>query len=156
MAEIPAAREPRATAPVEQTPATLTVTIGALKTVPAEQPATSTVEAAIEVGESMKPSVAEPESAKAKQRIGFAVNDLAQRLGVAPEATTIVSYEETVWNDGSLGCPQPGMMYTQALVPGYQVQLEVDGELYNYHGANGRDPFLCENGPSDPDSLPGP
>jgi hypothetical protein len=29
-----------------------------------------------------------------------------------------------VWNDGSLGCPEPGMMYTQALVNGYWLIIE--------------------------------
>ncbi|MFN8482654.1 MAG: hypothetical protein U0768_06375 [Anaerolineae bacterium] len=49
------------------------------------------------------------------------------------------------WNDGSLGCPQPGMMYTMALVPGYRVVLEANGKTYSYHGAGGQPPRLCEN-----------
>jgi hypothetical protein len=61
-----------------------------------------------------------------------------------------------VWRDGSLGCPQPDMMYTQALVDGYLIQLSAGSRLYNYHGANGRDPFLCTNSLDKPDALPGP
>ena len=34
------------------------------------------------------------------------------------EQLVIVRAESVVWNDGSLGCPEPGMMYTQALVNG--------------------------------------
>jgi hypothetical protein len=32
------------------------------------------------------------------------------------EQLVIVRAKSVVWNDGSLGCPEPGMMYTQALV----------------------------------------
>jgi hypothetical protein len=77
------------------------------------------------------------------QRTNFAKNDLAERLGVDAGDIEVAAYETITWSDGSLGCPQPGMMYTQALVDGYLIQLVVDGEAYNYHGANGRDPFLC-------------
>jgi hypothetical protein len=77
------------------------------------------------------------------QRTNFAKNDLAERLGVDAADIEVAAYETVTWSDGSLGCPQPGMMYTQALVDGYLIQLVVDGQAYNYHGANGRDPFLC-------------
>ena len=77
------------------------------------------------------------------QRTNFAKNDLAGRLGVDAADIEVTAYETVTWSDGSLGCPQPGMMYTQALVDGYLIQLMVDGQTYNYHGANGRDPFLC-------------
>jgi predicted small lipoprotein YifL len=77
------------------------------------------------------------------QRTNFAKNDLAGRLGVDVADIEVTAYETVTWSDGSLGCPQPGMMYTQALVDGYLIQLMVDGQTYNYHGANGRDPFLC-------------
>jgi hypothetical protein len=82
---------------------------------------------------------------EAQSQIDMATNDLSDRLGVKPGAVELLSYEPVTWNDGSLGCPQPDMMYTQALVDGYQIQLQVDGQVYDYHGANGEDPFLCEN-----------
>ena len=78
-----------------------------------------------------------------KQQITYAKNELAARLGVDVDGIEVTAYETVTWSDGSLGCPQPGMMYTQALVDGYLIQLRVDGQTYNYHGANGRDPFLC-------------
>lgn len=31
--------------------------------------------------------------------------------------------ESITWPDGSLGCPEPGVFYTQALVPGYWVEF---------------------------------
>jgi hypothetical protein len=71
-----------------------------------------------------------------------AVEDLAGRLGIEPDAVTVVEALAVTWPDGSLGCPQPGMMYTQVLVDGAFVLLEAGGKQYPYHGG---DPlFLCE------------
>lgn len=75
--------------------------------------------------------------------------DLAERAGVDLSAVTVAGYREVTWRDGSLGCPEPGMMYTQALVPGEQLVLEVDGELYAYHAATGREFSYCAN-PQEP------
>ena len=72
-----------------------------------------------------------------------AVADLADRLGVDELTVTVVSIEEVTWSDGSLGCPDPGMMYTQALENGSLIVLEVDGTLYEYHSGVGQDPFYC-------------
>ena len=72
-----------------------------------------------------------------------ATADLAQRLDVDPDAIKIVRVEEVTWPNAGLGCPEPGMAYTQALVPGQFIQLEVDGMTYNYHSGGQRAPFLC-------------
>jgi hypothetical protein len=95
-----------------------------------------------EIEESAEESMANSQS---QRRIDHAKNDLAERLEINLEAIELISNEQVTWNDGSLGCPQPDMMYTQALIDGYQIQLQVGGQVYNYHGANGEDPFLCEN-----------
>ena len=59
----------------------------------------------------------------------------------------VVSAEAVTWNDGSLGCPQPGQAYTQAIVDGYQVVLEVGGERYDYRVGSGASVKLCDRGP---------
>jgi hypothetical protein len=74
-----------------------------------------------------------------------AVADLADRLGVEESMVTVVSIEEVTWSDGSLGCPEPGMMYTQSLVDGSLIVLEVDGLTYEYHSGSDTDPFYCES-----------
>ena len=74
------------------------------------------------------------------------LDDLARRLDVESIDPTVVTAEATTWNDGSLGCPEPGQMYTQALVDGYHVVLEVAGERYDYRIGRGDDVRLCENG----------
>ena len=57
------------------------------------------------------------------------------------------------WRDGSLGCPKPGMMYTQALVEGALIVLRLEGREYSYHSGAGKPPFYCEN-PVSPASGP--
>jgi hypothetical protein len=69
--------------------------------------------------------------------------DLAARRGGQVGPVTVVSAEAVTWNDGSLGCPEPGMVYTQALVDGYHVVLEVGGERYDYRVGSGTAVKLC-------------
>jgi hypothetical protein len=81
-----------------------------------------------------------------------AVDNLAEILGIESDEVTVVQAVAVTWPDGSLGCPEPGMMYTQALVDGTFVLLEAGGVQYQYHGG---DPlFLCQpgKGPFAPES----
>lgn len=82
-----------------------------------------------------------------------AVNDLAGRLGIPREEIEVLTEEKVTWRDGSLGCPRPGMMYTQALVEGSRIVLRAGGRDYSYHSGAGKLPFYCEN-PVSP--APGP
>ncbi len=77
--------------------------------------------------------------------INQAINDLATRLALAPDAIEVVSAQSVVWPDSSLGCPQPGMNYLQVLSEGYRIELRAQGRLYDYHGGGRRGPFLCES-----------
>lgn len=70
--------------------------------------------------------------------------DLAARLGIAVDEITVVSAEAVVWPDGSLGCPQPGMAYTQVLVEGAKIVLWAEGRTWPYHAGGERSPFLCD------------
>lgn len=70
--------------------------------------------------------------------------DLAQRLGDAAKNARVVRAEQVTWPDGSIGCAQPGKLYTQALVPGYLVQFELDGKAYRYHAALNGSFVFCE------------
>jgi len=74
------------------------------------------------------------------------LEDLSERTGVAVEIISVIQAQAVVWNDGSLGCPQPGVMYTQALVPGFQVVLEAGGQRYDYHASETGYFTLCESG----------
>lgn len=78
-----------------------------------------------------------------------AMLDLVKRTDRSPDSVTVVVAESKTWPDGSLGCPQPGMSYTQALVDGSRVLLEAEGRLYAYHAGPDGEPFLCESGEDD-------
>jgi hypothetical protein len=47
---------------------------------------------------------------------------------------TVISAEAVTFPDGSLGCPEPGMAYTQALVDGYKIVAEAGGKTYDFRG----------------------
>ena len=72
-----------------------------------------------------------------------AIADLAERLAVAPDAIEVVSVVEVDWPDGSIGCPQPGMVYTQAIVNGSKIVLRHAGTDYAYHQGGSRSVFYC-------------
>jgi hypothetical protein len=84
------------------------------------------------------------------------LKDLSGRTGTTIEKINVIQAQSIVWNDGALGCPQPGMMYTMALVPGYRVILEVGNQKYDYHAAETGYFFVCESGlpPISPQATP--
>jgi len=75
-----------------------------------------------------------------------ATGDLADRLEIAESEIEIAQAQFVTWPDGAVGCPEPGMMYTQALVPGYRIRLVANGVSHHYHGARDRPPFHCPAG----------
>ncbi|MDQ2964887.1 MAG: hypothetical protein M3R57_03465 [Chloroflexota bacterium] len=70
--------------------------------------------------------------------------DLATRAQANVSGAVVVVAQQVVWNDGSLGCPERGVLYTQALVPGYQVVLELDGQRFDYRSDERGIVRLCE------------
>lgn len=95
-----------------------------------------------------------PDAVAARADVQQAVADEAARTGAPASAVELIGYADVTWSDGSLGCPQPGMMYTQALVDGRQLVLAVDGQLASYHAAlNG--PFTYCSAPVPPAADPG-
>jgi hypothetical protein len=72
-----------------------------------------------------------------------AVDDAARRSGKPRDAVKIVAAEAVTWSDGSLGCPEPGVLYTQALVSGYRIVVEVAGRQLEYHAGIQGPPKLC-------------
>lgn len=79
-----------------------------------------------------------------KAVVDAALTDLSQRLGIVENQVEVRSFARVTWSDGSLGCPKPGEVYTQALVEGSRVILAHDGDTYDYHAGSDDEPFLCE------------
>lgn len=89
------------------------------------------------------PSVPTDTETPLGEQADHAIADLAERAGVDAEAVTVVTSERVTWRDGSLGCPEEGRVYTQALVEGYRLVLQADGEEAAYHGRTGEPPTFC-------------
>lgn len=66
-----------------------------------------------------------------------------EETGVDRSEIEVVLAEAVTWSDGSIGCPEEGMMYTQALVPGYRVVLDVAGEELAFHAPESGEFFPC-------------
>jgi hypothetical protein len=74
------------------------------------------------------------------------LKEAASLASVAPEQLVVVRAEPVVWNDGSLGCPEPGMEYTQALVHGYWVVIRAIGKTYDFRVGRDGSFRLCPEG----------
>jgi len=59
--------------------------------------------------------------------------DAARRFAVSENEVVLVSAERLTWNDGAMGCPEPGRMYTQMLVPGFRVTAKTSAGQMIYH-----------------------
>lgn len=92
---------------------------------------------------SKKDMGAVPGAISMDQQIQDAITDLANRSDVAVDAITVKEARAVQWGSGAMGCPKPGMNYTQALVPGVRLLLEADGTIYYYHGNRRSSLFQC-------------
>lgn len=82
-------------------------------------------------------------------RIPAAIDDAARRTGTDPASVEVIHFGAVTWPDGSIGCPEDGMAYTQALVDGYRLLLQADGSELSYHAADQDDFFYCPH-PEEP------
>jgi hypothetical protein len=74
------------------------------------------------------------------------LKEAASLASVPREQLVVVRADAVVWNDGSLGCPEPGMEYTQALVNGYWVVISAIGKTYDFRVGRNGDFRLCPLG----------
>lgn len=111
-----------------------------------DQPAATSTPATVAPTSAPQPSPTPTTTAVgATPEVLAALGDLRNRLSVASGVIQVVSADEVEWSDGSLGCPQPGMLYTQAIVSGYRIILRHNGADYAYHGRLNGTPFYCAN-----------
>jgi hypothetical protein len=72
-------------------------------------------------------------TASSEDVIVAAKQDLSQRTGIDYEYINTLYLRVVRWPDTSLGCPEEGMEYAQVITDGYQVLLEANGYVYEYH-----------------------
>jgi len=82
------------------------------------------------------------------------MKEAASLANVTLEQLVIVRAQPVVWNDGSLGCPEPGQMYIQALVNGYWVVIDAGGRTYDFRVDAGGKFHLCPAGRGRPPRQP--
>jgi len=87
---------------------------------------------------------AEPADPASRNLVARAREDLSRRLSLSPDDIRLVHFEAVVWPDNSDGCPRPGMAYTQVQREGVLIRFEANDRRFDYHGGEGRAPFLCE------------
>ena len=75
--------------------------------------------------------------------IRAAIEDLMLRMNISPTVITVQTVEAVNWSSSSLGCPQPGVMYSDVIEPGYLVTLEALGTIYEYHTDQQIQVVLC-------------
>lgn len=73
-----------------------------------------------------------------------AVAAAAEHAGVDPSEVHIVQASHVTWPDGSLGCPEPGSVYTQALVPGWWIILDAGGKTVDVRATDNGSAKVCE------------
>lgn len=107
------------------------------------------------VEESVKPAGEIVNTASMPREVRRAVvADVAKRFRVEESAVVLASAEQVTWGDGSLGCPQPGMSYTQALVPGYRVTAKTAAGQFVYHTDERGNVVTCDSLPRRERALP--
>jgi hypothetical protein len=74
--------------------------------------------------------------------------DAATVAGVDPASVAVVSVKPMTWTDGSLGCPKPGVMYTQVVVPGFRVIVRAGDQKLDYRVGHAGTAKRCESGTS--------
>ncbi len=82
--------------------------------------------------------------------IEAAIQDLTKRFSIPPEQIQFKEAAAVTWNDSSLGCPNPALMYTQVLTPGYLIRLQAAERIFEYHTDTSGTVVYCEN----PSALP--
>ncbi len=83
-----------------------------------------------------------------------AIAEAAAVAGVAADQVSLTRADRVTWSDGSLGCPEPGMMYTQALVDGFWVVITAAGETYDIHASDSGHFVVCPPARSKPPIEP--
>ena len=71
---------------------------------------------------------------------------LSASLDISSSQIVLLSVEEVMWGNTSLGCPEPGKQYAEVIVSGFRVIFEYQGQKYEYHtNIDGSMVVTCQN-----------
>jgi hypothetical protein len=84
-----------------------------------------------------------PAPATLAEATASALDDAVRTTGLASSELRVLSAGPVTWGDGSLGCPEEGMLYSQALVPGYRIRVQARDRVLDYHASRDGRLLLC-------------
>jgi hypothetical protein len=73
-----------------------------------------------------------------------AVRTAAAYANVAAADVKVQQIEAREWPDSSLGCPRPGLMYSQIVTPGYLIVVQAGSRVLEYHSDARGSVVLCQ------------
>jgi len=76
-------------------------------------------------------------------QVSFAVAEASERKSVPIEDVQIVLVQDVLWEDSSLGCPEPDTEYDDTPVNGFFLILRAGDFFLQYNGSDNGRPFLC-------------
>ena len=92
---------------------------------------------------SIAPLAPVPLPTEAASAVNAALAAAADHLRVAPSQLHVDQVQAQQWPDSSLGCPQPGQLYSQIVTPGYLVLVSAGSTQLEYHTDTRSNVTLC-------------
>ena len=89
------------------------------------------------------PAVASPVPGSVEAKVAQA---LSKKTGVDTSKLVLTAKDALDWPDSALGCPAPGMMYSQIVTPGFKLIYSDGAKTYEVHtDRSGNRAVLCQN-----------
>ncbi len=98
-------------------------------------------------------------NAQAPDAINAALSDLSKRVGHTVAITDLAnwSFQQEIFPNAGMGCPQPGAVYAEVQTPGVQFTLVYNGTAYDYRvSADQQRVVLCNSTVATPVPAPCP
>ena len=83
-------------------------------------------------------------AADSQPAVDAALRDAAAHLGISQANLKVDQAEPRQWGDSSLGCPKPGLMYSQVVTPGFVIIISGAGKQLEYHADTRGQVVLCQ------------
>ena len=88
-------------------------------------------------------AVASPVAGSVEAKVAQA---LSKKTGVDTSKLVLTAKDALDWPDSALGCPAPGMMYSQIVTPGFKLIYSDGAKTYEVHtDRSGNRAVLCQN-----------
>ena len=81
----------------------------------------------------------------ASELVQLAQRRVAQQLDLPLRRVMLIAARPYLWQDTSLGCPQPGQVYTDVQIPGYRIVVGAGDMSFAFH-SDSEQLFPCEAG----------